>query len=178
MLPYAPLHSSYPLSVPGIYFLALPNVLTASALYGFGGHLLGQLLFADRARFGHHVCHEVAPPVPLLCLLMCTRRARNSAHALPEKLSDSVASTFALAGKYRICGNADLLGRSPKLPVYRSADRVGRRGRGGLRLVEIVAALPANKMPARLSHVSRDKALTREGSGSRKKMTDVSSPLT
>jgi hypothetical protein len=60
MLAYASVHSSYPPSVPGIYFLALPNVLTAGALYGFGGHLLGQLLFADRARFGHHVCHDIA----------------------------------------------------------------------------------------------------------------------
>lgn len=47
--------------------LALPNMFSAGALYGFGGFLLGQLLFADRARFRHHVCHDVAPPVPLLC---------------------------------------------------------------------------------------------------------------
>ena len=41
-------------SSPG---LSLPNMVTAAAGYGFGWVLLGQLLFADRARFSHHVRH-------------------------------------------------------------------------------------------------------------------------
>jgi hypothetical protein len=45
----------------------LPNMFTAGALYGFSGYLLGQLLSADRARFGHHVRHDLVSPVPWLC---------------------------------------------------------------------------------------------------------------
>jgi hypothetical protein len=37
--------------------LSLPNMVTAAARYGFGWMLLGQLLFADGARFSHHVRH-------------------------------------------------------------------------------------------------------------------------
>ena len=37
--------------------LSLPNMMTAPARYGFGRLLLGQLLFADGARFSHHVRH-------------------------------------------------------------------------------------------------------------------------
>jgi hypothetical protein len=32
-------------------------MVTAAARYGFGWMLLGQLLFADGARFSHHVRH-------------------------------------------------------------------------------------------------------------------------
>ena len=42
--------------------LSLPNMVTAAARYGFGWMLLGQLLFADGARFSHHVRHGLLLP--------------------------------------------------------------------------------------------------------------------
>jgi hypothetical protein len=41
--------------------LSLPNMVTAAARYGFGRLLLGQLLFADWARFSHYVDHGLTP---------------------------------------------------------------------------------------------------------------------
>jgi hypothetical protein len=41
--------------------LTLPNMLTAPAAYGFSRQLLGQLFFADGARFSHHVRHGPTP---------------------------------------------------------------------------------------------------------------------
>ena len=47
----------------GVYSprLSLPNMLSAAARYGFGRLMLGQLLFADGARFSHHVRHGLTP---------------------------------------------------------------------------------------------------------------------
>ena len=47
----------FPVRRPGR--LSLPNMFAAGARYGFGRLLLGQLLFADGARFSHHVHHGV-----------------------------------------------------------------------------------------------------------------------
>jgi len=41
--------------------LSLPNMLTAVAWHSFRRFLLSQLLFADRAWFGHRVSHSLAP---------------------------------------------------------------------------------------------------------------------
>lgn len=38
--------------------LALPNMFATGALYGIGRPRFGQLLLADRTRFGHHVRHK------------------------------------------------------------------------------------------------------------------------
>ena len=40
--------------------LPLPNMFAAGAVYGFGWSLFDQLPFADWARFGHYVCHNLA----------------------------------------------------------------------------------------------------------------------
>ena len=45
-----------------VRLLPLPNMLSARAQYSFGGHLFGQLLFANRARLRHYVCHKLASP--------------------------------------------------------------------------------------------------------------------
>jgi hypothetical protein len=39
--------------------LALPNMFTAGARHRVGRPLLGELLFADWARFGHHIGHNL-----------------------------------------------------------------------------------------------------------------------
>ena len=39
--------------------LSLPDMVTAGARHGFGRFLLDQLLFADGARFNHHVRHSL-----------------------------------------------------------------------------------------------------------------------
>ena len=51
----------WPFSNPKMPPLSLPHMMTAPARYGFGRLLLGQLLFADGARFSHHVRHGLAP---------------------------------------------------------------------------------------------------------------------
>jgi hypothetical protein len=43
--------------------LSLPHVFTAHAPHRIGRHFLSQLLRADRARFGHYVCHDRASHV-------------------------------------------------------------------------------------------------------------------
>ncbi len=37
--------------------LALPDMFAAGALHAIGRPSFGQLLFANRARFGHHISH-------------------------------------------------------------------------------------------------------------------------
>ncbi len=44
-----------------LHALSLPDVVTAAARDGFSRLLLGQLLFADGARFSHHVHHGLTP---------------------------------------------------------------------------------------------------------------------
>jgi hypothetical protein len=39
--------------------LALPNMFTAGTGHSIGGPSFGQLPFADRARFGHYVRHDL-----------------------------------------------------------------------------------------------------------------------
>ena len=43
-----------------VFVLPLPNMFAAGAVYGFGWSLFDQLPFADWARFGHYVCHNLA----------------------------------------------------------------------------------------------------------------------
>src|SRR5215471_8043670 len=57
-----------------VRLLPLPNMLSARAQYSFGGHLFGQLLFANRARLRHYVCHKLASPPRQSRLSKCLAR--------------------------------------------------------------------------------------------------------
>src|SRR6516165_4294197 len=42
--------------------LPLPNMLSTGAVHGIGRQLFCELPFANWARLGHHVCHNLASP--------------------------------------------------------------------------------------------------------------------
>lgn len=94
----------------------MPYVLTAGALNGFSGHLFGQLPFADGARFGHHVRHDLAPLVSPKGGCPTTKHVTNQKFPWIGMLESTSISchyevdTVGSVGRYRISRNADLLG--------------------------------------------------------------------
>jgi hypothetical protein len=72
------------------WVLARPRMLTALAVHRIGRLVLGQLPFADRARFGHQVCHDLGPQWGLctLCTKMFDAGAYPKTAPCPRKSSE------------------------------------------------------------------------------------------